>query len=54
MSLPTSGPLLLRALMSQDTYLAGAFILLMGTLAILGSVICDLLLALVDPRVRHR
>lgn len=54
MSLPTSGPLLLRALMSQDTYLAGAFILLMGTLAILGTVISDLLLAVVDPRVRHR
>lgn len=54
MSLPTAGPLLLRALMSQDTYLAGAFILLMGTLAILGTVISDLLLALVDPRVRHR
>jgi peptide/nickel transport system permease protein len=54
MSLPTSGPLLLRALLAQDTYLAGAFILLMGTLAIIGTVISDLLLALVDPRIRHR
>ncbi|MCS6853228.1 MAG: ABC transporter permease [Elioraea sp.] len=54
MSLPTSGPLLLRALMSQDTYLAGAFVLLMGVLAVIGTAISDMLLAAVDPRVRHR
>jgi len=54
MNLPTSGPLLLRALLAQDTYLAGAFVLLMGAMAIIGTVISDLLLAVVDPRVRHR
>jgi peptide/nickel transport system permease protein len=54
MNLPTSGPLLLRALLAQDTYLAGALMLLMGAMAIIGTVISDLLLAVVDPRVRHR
>ena len=52
MSLPTAGPLLLQALMSQDMYLAGAFILLLCTLTLVGSLISDLLLAAVDPRIR--
>lgn len=52
MSLPTAGPLLLQSLMSQDMYLAGAFILLLCTLTLVGSLISDLLLAVVDPRIR--
>jgi peptide/nickel transport system permease protein len=52
LSLPTAGPLLLRALQSQDMYLAGAFILMLGTLTILGTLISDLLLAWIDPRIR--
>ncbi len=52
MSLPTAGPLLLQSLMSQDMYLAGAFILLICTLTVIGSLISDILLALVDPRIR--
>jgi peptide/nickel transport system permease protein len=52
MSLPTAGPLLLQALMSQDMYLAGAFILLLCTLTLVGTLISDLLLAAVDPRIR--
>jgi peptide/nickel transport system permease protein len=52
LSLPTAGPLLLQSLMSQDMYLAGAFILLICTLTVLGSLISDILLALVDPRIR--
>jgi len=52
LSLPTAGPLLLQSLMSQDMYLAGAFILLICTLTIVGSLISDILLALVDPRIR--
>lgn len=52
LSLPTAGPLLLQSLMSQDMYLAGAFILLICMLTILGSLISDILLALVDPRIR--
>jgi peptide/nickel transport system permease protein len=53
LSLPTSGPLLLRALLSQDMYLAGAFILLLSVLTMIGTMISDVLLALVDPRIRY-
>jgi peptide/nickel transport system permease protein len=52
LNLPTAGPLLLRALISQDMYLAGAFILLMGVLTLVGMLISDILLALLDPRIR--
>ncbi len=52
MSLPTAGPLLLQSLMSQDMYLAGAFVLLICALTMVGSLISDILLALVDPRIR--
>jgi peptide/nickel transport system permease protein len=44
--------LLLQSLMSQDMYLAGAFILLICALTVLGSLVSDILLALVDPRIR--
>lgn len=53
LSLPTAGPLLLRSLLSQDMYLAGAFILLLSVLTMLGTLLSDLLLALVDPRIRY-
>jgi peptide/nickel transport system permease protein len=52
LSLPTAGPLLLQSLMSQDMYLAGAFVLLICALTLIGSLISDILLALVDPRIR--
>jgi peptide/nickel transport system permease protein len=52
MSLPTVGPLLLNALTSKDTYVAGAVILLIGSLTILGTLISDILLAWLDPRIR--
>jgi peptide/nickel transport system permease protein len=52
LALPTAGPLLLRALQSQDMYLAGAFILLLSTLTVVGTLISDLLLAWLDPRIR--
>lgn len=52
LNLPTAGPLLLRALISQDMYLAGSFILLMGLLTLIGMLISDLLLAALDPRIR--
>jgi peptide/nickel transport system permease protein len=54
LSLPTAGPLLLQALLAQDMYLAGAFILLLCCLSILGMLVSDILLALVDPRIRYR
>ena len=53
LSLPMHGPLLLRALESQDMYLAGAFILVIGALTILGVFISDLVLAWLDPRIRY-
>ncbi len=54
LNLPTAGPLLLQALISQDMYLAGSFILLMGVLTLVGMLISDILLALLDPRIRFR
>lgn len=52
LNLPTAGPLLLRALVAQDMYLAGSFILLLGMLTLIGMLVSDLLLALLDPRIR--
>jgi peptide/nickel transport system permease protein len=52
LSLPMHGPMLLRALLSQDMYLAGAFILLIGALTVIGVLISDLALAWLDPRIR--
>ena len=45
-------PLLLQALMAQDMYLAGSFVLLICALTLVGSLVSDILLALVDPRIR--
>ena len=53
LSLPTTGPLLLSALFSQDMYLAGSFILVMSLLTLIGTLISDLLLAWLDPRIRN-
>lgn len=53
LSLPTTGPLLLRALTSQDMYLAGSFIMLLSTLTVIGTLISDILLAWLDPRIRY-
>lgn len=52
MNLPTVGPLLLRALISQDMYLAGTIILILCFLAIIGTLLSDILLAWLDPRIR--
>ena len=51
MSLPTIGPVLLTALISQDMFLAGSIILILTLLTIIGTVISDVILALVDPRI---
>ena len=52
MSLPTIGPLLLRALTDQDMYLAGSMVMLLSGLAMVGTLISDLLLVVIDPRIR--
>ena len=53
LNLPTTGPVLLRALMSQDMYLAGSFLLILSALTIIGTLISDVLLAWLDPRIRY-
>lgn len=52
LNLDTAGPVLWRALMSQDMYTAGAYIVIIGTLTAIGSLLSDLLLAAIDPRIR--
>ncbi len=52
MSLPTLGPLLLRALYTQDMFLAGSIILILTALTLIGTLISDVVLALIDPRIR--
>jgi peptide/nickel transport system permease protein len=52
LSLPTVGPLLLRALVAQDMFLAGTIVLLLGVMTVVGTLISDLLLMWIDPRIR--
>ncbi len=52
LNLPTSGPLLLGALLSQDMHLAGSFLMLLSMLTVVGTLLSDILLAWVDPRIR--
>lgn len=52
MSLQTTGPMLLRALQSQDMYLAGSFLMFLAVLTVVGMFVSDLLLAALDPRIR--
>jgi peptide/nickel transport system permease protein len=52
LSLPTVGPLLLRALVAQDMFLAGAIVLLLGVLTVIGTFLSDLVLMWIDPRIR--
>ena len=52
LNLPTVGPILLRALVSQDMFVAGAIIMMVGSLTIVGTLVSDLLLVWVDPRIR--
>ena len=52
LSLPTIGPALYSALLVEDMFLAGAIILLLGSLTIVGTIISDFLLVAVDPRIR--
>ena len=52
LSLETTGPLLIQALQSQDMYLAGSFLMMLGFLTVIGVLISDILLAILDPRIR--
>ncbi len=52
LSLPTVGPLLLKALIAQDMFLAGTIVLLLGVMTVIGTFLSDLLLMWMDPRIR--
>ena len=52
MSLETTGPLLINALQSQDMYLAGSFLMFLATLTVIGVLVSDIALAILDPRIR--
>jgi peptide/nickel transport system permease protein len=54
LNLPTTGPMQLQALLNQDMYLAGAFVLLLSTLTVVGTLLSDILLAWLDPRIRYQ
>ena len=54
LNLPTTGPMQLEALLNQDMYLAGSFVLLLSTLTVFGTLISDILLAWIDPRIRYQ
>ena len=52
LGLPTCGPLLYRALVTQDMFLAASFIMILSTLTVIGTLLSDILLAWIDPRIR--
>ena len=52
LSLPTLGPILLQSVLSQDTYAGGFIILMLGILTIIGVLVSDIMLAIIDPRIR--
>jgi peptide/nickel transport system permease protein len=52
LGLPTVGPLLLKALIAQDMFLAGTIVLLLGVMTVIGTLLSDILLVLIDPRIR--
>ena len=54
LNLPTTGPMLLDALRSQDMYLAGSFLMFLASLTVVGVLVSDLLLAILDPRIRFQ
>lgn len=52
LNLPTSGPVLLQALLDEDMYVAAGFLLVLGALTVIGTFFSDLLLVWLDPRIR--
>ena len=52
LGLPTVGPLLLKALIAQDMFLAGTIVLLLGVMTVIGTLVSDILLVWIDPRIR--
>jgi peptide/nickel transport system permease protein len=52
LSLPTEGPLLLRALLAEDLFVSATIVLLLGALTVIGTLLSDILLGIIDPRIR--
>jgi peptide/nickel transport system permease protein len=52
LGLPTVGPVLYKSLVAQDLFLAGSIVLMLGTLTVIGTLLSDLLLIAIDPRIR--
>ena len=52
LGLPTEGPLLLRALLAEDLFVSAAIVIMLGTLTVIGTLISDIFLGLIDPRIR--
>ena len=52
MGIPTLSPIFINALLNQDMFLAGSVLLIISALTVIGSLVSDLLLAWVDPRIR--
>jgi peptide/nickel transport system permease protein len=52
LSLPTVGPLLLKALIAQDMFLAGTIVLMLGVMTVIGTLVSDIILMWIDPRIR--
>ena len=53
LNLPTTGAAMLSALQTQDMYVAGSFVLLLSSLTIIGTLLSDIMLAQLDPRIRY-
>lgn len=53
LGLPTTGEMLLNALLNQDMYLAGSMIMLLSFLTVIGTLVSDLILIMLDPRIRY-
>jgi peptide/nickel transport system permease protein len=53
LGMPTLAPLFYNALLNQDIYISGSFLLIYGVLLVTGNLIADLLLAVLDPRIRY-
>ncbi len=54
LNLPMAGPLLLQSLLNQDMFLAGGFLMFLTILTVIGTLVSDILLALIDPRIRYQ
>ena len=53
LNLDTTGPILLEAILNEDMFLAGAIVFILSLLTVFGTLLSDILLALLDPRIRY-